>query len=271
MKVFITSQKGSHRPTNEDCHSVMVNINGSNKQKAPVNFFAVYDGHGGDYISKYLNNSLTPILTHKDMKYPITQAMGNRIQTAIQNELKTNPQLTQKATMAGSTSLAVINYKSNGTSYLNILNTGDSRCVLCRDNMAICLTKDHKPSWPEEHARIKKMGGTVVRDRYGEWRIGDLAVSRAFGDLDSQPYVSHLPEVFHYRLSRKDKFMILACDGLWDVVSNQEAVNFILDTCYDMETGRYNNKHKNIAQKLAEFGYSKGSTDNITIIVVFFE
>jgi serine/threonine protein phosphatase PrpC len=64
--------------------------------------------------------------------------------------------------------------------------------------------------------------------------------------------------------------MIMACDGLWDVFDNQEAVNVVLGTCYDMNTGKRNDSKTNVAKKLAELALAKGSTDNITVSVVFF-
>jgi serine/threonine protein phosphatase PrpC len=100
-----------------------------------------------------------------------------------------------------------------------------------------------------------------------------LSVSRAFGDLDSLPYITSQPDIFRYELLSNDKFMIIACDGLWDIMSNQEVVEFILE-----ELNKLSNKNKttngngknNIAKLLGEYAIQKGSYDNITIIIVFF-
>ena len=98
-----------------------------------------------------------------------------------------------------------------------------------------------------------------------------MSVSRAFGDLDATPYVTHVPEIHRYQMDTKnDKFIIVACDGLWDVLSNQDAVNFVLGLCYDNTLIKHNDNKENIAQKLAEYAIKKGSTDNITTIVAFF-
>jgi serine/threonine protein phosphatase PrpC len=135
--------------------------------------------------------------------------------------------------------------------------------------MAIAKTKDHKPNWPEEKERITKLGGQIYYDGY-DWRIKDLSVSRAFGDNDATPYLTSKPEVFRHRITQSDKFMILACDGLWDVLDNQTAVNLVLSECYNIRTGLRNNIKSNIARKLADFALEKGSTDNITVVIVFF-
>ena len=122
---------------------------------------------------------------------------------------------------------------------------------------------------PEERHRISKLGGKPYFD--GEdWRISDLSVSRAFGDIDAGPCVTHTPDIFQYRLEKSDKFLVLACDGLWDVLNNNDAVNFILNNCYDNTLTKRINKKQDIAQQLAEHALRKGSTDNITIVIVFF-
>lgn len=64
--------------------------------------------------------------------------------------------------------------------------------------------------------------------------------------------------------------MILACDGFWDVFTNQDAVNLVLESCYDLKKSKRINTKVNIAKTLANAALEKGSTDNITIIVVFF-
>ena len=105
------------------------------------------------------------------------------------------------------------------------------------------------------------MGGRIKFDGV-DWRIGDLSLSRAVGDVDNTPYVTHRPEVFRFRLNKKDRFIIFACDGLWDVVSNTDAVKFV--------TNLLNSQYKgNIAKKLAEHAYKVGSYDNITVSILY--
>ena len=106
-----------------------------------------------------------------------------------------------------------------------MLNVGDSRAVLCNyKNFAVPLTVDHKPNLLKERKRIEKLGGKIKFDG-SDWRIKDLSLSRAFGDLDTFPYVTHKPDISKYSLNKKDKFIIFACDGLWDVMSNSQAEN----------------------------------------------
>jgi serine/threonine protein phosphatase PrpC len=152
-----------------------------------------------------------------------------------------------------------------------VANTGDSRCVVCNKyNLATQLSKDHKPNYFEERDRIEGLNGKITFDG-SDWRVKDLSLSRAFGDIDATPYVTHRPQIFKYHLSNRDKFLILACDGLWDVLSNQEAINYVLECCNYGKANKEINSI-NIAEKLANFAIKSGSSDNVdnvSIILIF--
>lgn len=113
-----------------------------------------------------------------------------------------------------------------------VANTGDSRCVISRKGVAEPLTLDHKPVLLEEAERIMKAGGFVRDNRVN----GALNVSRTIGDLDFKrntelPHTHQMvvatPDITTFELQKGDEFLILACDGIWDVLSNQEAVDFV--------------------------------------------
>jgi protein phosphatase 2C len=254
------------RPQNEDKHNIITNLDGENKTLAKINLYSVYDGHGGKFVSNFLYNNLPQCFTDKRVTYPLKKKYVKKVYDYWQNELKEKH--IKNSMNTGSTCLVVIHFKQENTEYLNILNTGDSRAMICTNNIGISLTKDHKPNWPEESSRIKSLGGEILFDGY-DWRINDLSVSRAFGDVSSEPYVTHLPDMHKHTLTLNDKFLVVACDGLWDVFCNQDVANFILDNCYDIKSDTRINKHINIAQKLAEFAIAKGSGDNITINIIF--
>ncbi|AYV76877.1 MAG: serine/threonine protein phosphatase [Barrevirus sp.] len=267
MNVHIFSLQGL-RKQNEDTHIAVINGDGKNPKIKDINLYAVFDGHGGLQVSEFLKNSVPKYFLNKKVSYPLNKEYVVNVFNVLQNELKTKP----FSKSVGSTALIVAHYKNPNdpdSSYLNILNTGDSRCILCRSNFAMPLTKDHKPNWPEEYCRISELGGKIEFDQR-DWRIKDLSVSRAFGDLDATPFVTHLPDLFKYKLDKSDKFIIICCDGMLETLTNEVAVNFVLLNCYSKDTRTRINKDINIAQRLAEFALTKGSGDNISIIVVFF-
>ena len=275
VKIYFTSLKGL-RPQNEDTHVIIDNIYNNNKgvQKntvganndTKINLYAVFDGHGGKQVSNYLKDTLHLFFNDSRIKYPLTSKYVINVYNHVQNKLKE----TKYASHVGSTALVVVQFKMNNDYYLNIINTGDSRCILCRDNFAIPLTKDHKPNFAEEKHRIEKLGGKIVFDGY-DWRVNDLSLSRAFGDCDSQPLITHLPDIFKYKINKTDKFIILGCDGLYDVLTNDDIVNFVLLHCYDSTLIKRINQNINIAKKLGDYAIAKGSTDNVSVIVVFFD
>ncbi|KAK9818683.1 hypothetical protein WJX74_005666 [Apatococcus lobatus] len=118
-----------------------------------------------------------------------------------------------------------------GTKLL-VANAGDSRCVMSRGGKAVAMTHDHKPTDTEEHDRIIKAGGFITEGRVN----GSLNLSRALGDMDykqrqgmtpQEQMVTAFPEVRSLDLQEGDDFLLLACDGIWDVMTNQEAVDFV--------------------------------------------
>lgn len=291
MKIYKISLKGI-RKTNEDEETTIVNINKEDETKGERNMFAIYDGHGstnGKIISSFLSKIMPHHLMNKDLEVPLKKAYVKKLYTSIQTIIKTK--LTKYADHNGSTCLIVLQYKHNNSTYLDILNTGDSRCIICKENKNItkfinlthtkqqstftgtALTKDHKPNWTDEIERITALGGkSEIKFDGVDWRIGDLSVSRSFGDVDSEKYVTYMPDLYRYKIEREDRFIVLACDGLWDVMTTDEVCNFIVNYSYDVTTGKKNNTKDNIAKKLGEYAINvKKSTDNVSIIIVFFD
>ena len=264
MKVYSHSLQGK-RPTNEDQHYHILNINGENAEQNNINLFAVFDGHGGKAVSKFLKENLPQFFVNKFPKNIYTKndtsaKYFNKVYNLLQNKMKDeHPRFVQ---YCGSTACVAIQFKDKSNKdKIWILNVGDSRAVKCtKDNKPEQLTTDHKPNEPAEKARIEQMGGKIEYDGY-DWRIKDLSLSRAFGDIDCTPFVTHIPQINKYKIRHNDKFIIFACDGLWDVVSNQDAINFVNKLKGDP-------KYKgNYAKDLAEHAYEKGSLDNITTMV----
>ncbi|GFR94981.1 protein phosphatase 1G, partial [Elysia marginata] len=124
---------------------------------------------------------------------------------------------------------------------LIVANSGDSRCVLARDGKAIDLSFDHKPEDEPERTRIEKAGGKVTADG----RVnGGLNLSRAIGDhvykrntevSAREQMITALPDVQMEELCEKDQFIVIACDGIWNYMSSQEVVDYVLMKLKDPE------------------------------------
>ena len=150
-------------------------------------------------------------------------------------------------------------------------NAGDSRCVLGRSpSETIAMSDDHKPFNESEKRRIEYAGGSVQFKRVD----GDLAVSRALGDfqykrkdqIPAEQKVSCVPEINIQGRTPDDDVLLLACDGLWDVMTNEEATATIRDLYAAGE-----DKAVLIAEEMLDCALNKGSRDNISAIVVKFQ
>ena len=259
--LFQSASLQGKRESNEDQHFHYNNLNGRKGNK--IIFFSVFDGHGGKGVSKYLKKNLPKYFINKKIEFNNKLEVSKYIlktYSKIQHDLeKKHPRMSQ---YSGSTASTCILSKYKNQFNLWVINVGDSRGVLCnKNNQAVQLSQDHKPNVKSERKRIEKLGGKIKFDGY-DWRIQDLSLSRAFGDSDSTPYVTHLPQIYKYKISKNDKFIILGCDGVWDVLSNQKAVNYV--------NKFYSHYNKiNIAKKLANYAIEQGSTDNVTVIILF--
>ncbi|KAG2436735.1 hypothetical protein HXX76_006259 [Chlamydomonas incerta] len=169
------------------------------------------------------------------------------------------------AAMVGSTALVAL----VGTRKVWLANCGDSRAVLCRNGKAIQLTDDHKPEREDEAERVEKAGGQVLFWN-GHRVMGVLAMSRAIGDHGLRPYIIPEPEVSVVCRTDDDDFLLLASDGLWDVMANQEATNLCI-RCIKRarEKGASRNAAVRIAASvLTKAAIDRGSKDNVTVVIV---
>jgi serine/threonine protein phosphatase PrpC len=280
MSIYFDSKTGE-RETNQDSHNIIQNIKIDQDNVVECNLFAIYDGHGdedgGDFVSKFLSEYLPKFLVNEKTKLPLNKKYVNKVYDKLQQILE--KKYSKESHEVGSTCLVtllytlkeVVNGKELKRKYINVLNTGDSRMVLCRDYIGNNITKDHKPDMLLERSRIVRAGGASRISYTKVCRIDDLSVSRAFGDNVSKKYVTHRPDLFIKEINKKrDSFMILACDGLWDVFNADDACNFVLNKCYDLDLNRVNKTSMNIASELCKEAIKKDCGDNVSVIVVFF-
>ncbi|KAG7384675.1 hypothetical protein PHYBOEH_009349 [Phytophthora boehmeriae] len=271
----------------------------------PQSFFAVYDGHGGDEASAFLGDVLhhniieSFYLKKAELKTLVNQPV-EELQSMITKRLvdafeRTDDEFLNESErpQAGSTATTVF----VAGKYMFVANVGDSRTVLSRKGKAVRLSNDHKPSRRDEAQRIRDTGGFVIHGRI----MGELAVSRAFGDApfktfdlpeppkenvdskprsdyDSQelpvnpneilkgPLVIPTPEITITELSDDDEFVLLASDGLYDVLKDQEAVDFMRQKIAQL------GDVQRAVEAIVEYAiFHQRSTDNVTAVVVMFK
>ena len=212
------------RPTFEDTYKIIHNLKLNNSSAKQLSYFAVFDGHSGKetstyaqmYIHKELENQLNSlkIINDTTMKKSLKKAVLTIDKTIFLNKIP-----------SGTTANICVIYNNK----IYTVNVGDSRSVLSRNGKAIPLSFDHKPYNKLEMKRITESGGFVHNKRVN----GRLAVSRAIGDNSLKhinPKLSPLtatPEITITELQKDDEFIVIACDGLWDVMDNQEVVDYI--------------------------------------------
>lgn len=218
-------------------------------------FFGVYDGHGGYQVSSLLKSNLPTYF--KKAEGSIENKFDRAFEQADYISQNSWPN-------EGSTALAVYIGKDD---VLHWAWCGDTRAVLeCNDKVCV-FTKDHKPHSPAEKQRIEQAGGGVYH--YGVWRVNGLAVSRSIGDksckLAGIGQIIATPEYESIHLKSDNHFLILASDGLWDVMSNETAVAIVVKEL------RNKKPLDVIAEILQNAAIKKGSGDNITVCVVQFD
>ncbi|KAI3730886.1 hypothetical protein L1987_62066 [Smallanthus sonchifolius] len=183
-------------------------------------FFGVFDGHGGskaaEFVSKNLHSNLFDLL-EKCSENTTTEAV---VKSAF---MKTDDEFLKQGLESGACCVtAFIKEKE-----IFVSNLGDCRAVISKKGKAESLTKDHKASCDDERKRIQDKGGYVELHR-GTWRVhGVLAVSRSIGDAHLKDWVLGEPETKILPLTDDLEYLVLASDGLWDEVGNQEAVDVV--------------------------------------------
>jgi len=252
----------------EDRHSVLHAYAGGVAQSVSV--CTVFDGHGGPACAHFANSAIGPALLEALSKKPFPTE-NERKQAAIHAFVDADATFRSSShtDKSGCTALAAaIWHAADMKLGLILANAGDCRAVLCRrvngKDEAIRLTQDHNAASASEQLRIEQCGGKIMMTRDGKARVqGHIQVTRALGDAAMKPFgVCADPEVFEYSLdpTNGDEFLILATDGVWDTLSDQQAVNSVRNTAKECGLA---------AKRIGGDALARGSTDNISVIVIF--
>lgn len=232
----------------EDAHVWRLNYTDS----VDTGFFAVFDGHAGSQTSTYCCAKLPGTLA-RELKETTDGAPK-----ALQRTFKAIDQELESQSIKNSgTTAAVALVRNEGAERgrrLYVANVGDTRVVLNRGGKALRLSYDHRGGDSLEGKRIYNAGGLLMNGRVN----GVLAVTRALGDLYMKEYVVGDPYTTETPLGSGDTQLIIACDGLWDVCSDQKAVNLIKNIDNPEEA----------SQRLLKYALDNFSTDNLTVMVI---
>jgi len=236
-------------------------------------FLAVYDGHGGRRCVDFVKQVL-----HRNFAMQLQANPGN-VERAFQlSFLETDGALLSLGiTVSGCTACCCYMKMESGTLCLYTAHVGDTRAVLSSGGIAKRLTSlsDHRPADPVEAQRVVNAGGYISNRRVN----GALAITRALGDHtlkephQLQDIVSCIPDVSRHELEEQDEFVIVACDGLWDVMTDQEAVKIVLDAT-EAILGRHISVSSQqvahmVSQVLVKEALMRGTIDNVTCAVFF--
>lgn len=257
------NQNSKFRKTMEDVHTYVENF----ASRLDWGYFGVFDGHAGNQASKWCGSHLHTVLEKKllgDESEDVREVLNDSFIYAdqhVNSDLGGNSGCTAAVGIlrwevpdsVPSEQIELEQHKR----MLYTANVGDTRIVLCRNGHSVRLTYDHKASDILEMQRVEAAGGLIMRSRVN----GMLAVTRSLGDKFFDSLVVGNPFTTSVEITTTDQFLIIACDGLWDVIEDQEACDSIKDIDDANEA----------AKKLVRLALEKGTTDNVTVMVIIFE
>jgi len=218
-------------------------------------FISVLDGHGGSQCANFLKKNLYPIFLSESKKL----SSKNTKKILLNTYIKADNLFLKNKQKSGSTACTL--FIDNTTKKFHVVNTGDSRIILYNHGKLIQLSIDHKPELPKEQQRIYRKGGFVKGGRLN----GILAMSRSMGDIYLKDKgLSCLPDIVTGNIKKNMKYFVIASDGLYDVMSNTEIINFINS---QLNRGI---PITNIVKNLVEYAIiDKISGDNVSAIIIF--
>ncbi|KAL0407547.1 UNVERIFIED_CONTAM: putative protein phosphatase 2C 28 [Sesamum latifolium] len=180
-----------------------------------LGLFAIFDGHSGREVAEYLQDHLFDNILNEPDFWSNPKSAVKRAYEATDSEILENV----VGSRGGSTAVTAILIN---TEKLVVANVGDSRAVICKNGTGKQITMDHDPL--KERGLVESKGGNVPRVD------GQLAMTRAFGDERLKNHITAEPDIVIEKIEEDTEFIILASDGLWKVMSNQEAVDCIQES-----------------------------------------
>ncbi|XP_064612803.1 protein phosphatase 1E-like [Liolophura sinensis] len=259
-EVYAHAIKNTRRKM-EDRHIILHDLNSLFKLKGfpSQSYYAVYDGHGGVEAAVYTASHLHCHMVHNPQ-------FDGDVNTAIKEAYRnTDNNFIEKAQREGLRSGTTCVTALIRGQMLHLAWLGDSQAVLVKDGQVHDVMNPHKPEREDEKKRIEDLGGVVVW--FGTWRVnGNIAVSRAIGDIEHKPYISAVPDILSVELDGTEDYLILGCDGVWDTLPKEELPEIMYTYLQECDGDR-----TMVAQRLVSIARDNGSTDNISVVIVFFK
>ncbi|BHF60915.1 Protein phosphatase 1B [Sparganum proliferum] len=273
LRYGLSSMQG-WRVSMEDAHCAITQLPGNLKDWS---FFAVFDGHAGALVSELCASELLKCIVGTEEFKRIDPDLAPSIPEiqqgiregflALDERLRNLPEIASGEDRSGSTAICVLITPN----HIFFANCGDSRAILISDGSVSFATTDHKPVHPAEKERIQKAGGSVIIQRVN----GSLAVSRSLGDYSyktdrdlppTQQLISPEPEITVIdRKKASDQMIVLACDGIWDVLSNENLCELLLERAQRLDD------LSKVCDEAIDYCLYKGSSDNMSIVLVAFD
>ncbi|CAL9707686.1 unnamed protein product [Knipowitschia caucasica] len=226
-------------------------------------YLAVFDGHGGLDAAAFASAQLHVSLSRQtelnsDPEVAFKQAFS-------QTDAMLQEKAQRERLRSGSTGVAALIQGQR----LLVAWLGDSQALLVRNGKEEEIMDPHKPDREDERQRVEDLGGCVTFR--GCWRVnGTYAVSRAFGDFDQKPYVSSEADCASVELRGDEDYLLLACDGFFDSVQPSAVPELVLEALRSPGEGAEKQEPGlAVAQALVSQAKEAGSSDNITVLVMF--
>lgn len=292
------NRNSAYRAKMEDVHTYVANF----AERVDWGYFAIFDGHAGKQTARWCGNNLHGLLEEailaKEQTSGPTEASPHDlydVRELLRDVFVKADELIEKdgSGSSGSTAAtAVLRWETaennscvespkDSTSHskfdfipqknhrrmLYTSNVGDLRIILCRSGRLYRLSYDHKASDANEIERVRDAGGLIVNHRVN----GVFAITRSLGDSYIKSLVTGKPFTTSTQITDQDEFLILACDGVWDVLTDEAACKFVQGVFRQQIDHNIPCDPTTAAKKLCKLAIDKGSTDNITVMIVKLE
>ncbi|CAF3621463.1 unnamed protein product [Rotaria sp. Silwood1] len=236
-KWFGFSSIQGHRPSMEDFHQHLTHLADHHLWKK-YSYFSIFDGHSGSGTAHYGSNNLHIYLVHE-----LNRLINHKENQSDNNKIRRRKfrHAIKKAFIKLDKQLRKIDYDKSGSvciacligpKQIYLINVGDARAIIISDNgEVLASTHDHKPDDPKEEERIHEAGGHITQKSSKDiLRVERrLAMTRVLGDFTiDKNVVPPIPDITIYPRKSSTGFIILASDGIWNVMSNEQVVSFVV-------------------------------------------